>query len=183
MFKRFRRTRFHPSMRALVAQSAIAKGDLIYPLFARGGTNERNEVASMPDVFQLSIDELVKEASAAYDDGIRAVLLFGIPETKDSVGSAALDENGIIAKTLKALKSALPQMLAITDLCFCEYTDHGHCGVIDPRTNSVANDATLELLAKQALLHAKSGADMIAPSGMMDGAIAHLREALDKAGF
>ncbi|GHV02625.1 delta-aminolevulinic acid dehydratase [Campylobacterota bacterium] len=167
----------------MVQESRLSKSDLIYPLFAIGGSGVRNEIASMPGVFQLSIDELVKEAQEAHAEGIKGIMLFGIPAIKDSVGSDALSENGIIATAIRALKSAVPELLIFTDLCFCEYTDHGHCGIIDPVRGTVDNDATLEILAKQAIIHAKAGADCIAPSGMMDGTIAVLREALDGAGF
>jgi porphobilinogen synthase len=170
-------------MRSLVRESAFSKDDLIYPLFVTYGSGVRREIASMPDVFQLSIDEMILEARAAYAEGIRAVLLFGIPEVKDSVGSDALSAHGIIAEAVRALKAEVSDMLIFTDLCFCEYTDHGHCGIVDPKTGSVDNDATLELLSRQALIHAEAGADCIAPSGMMDGVVAHLRAALDGAGF
>ena len=146
------------------------------------GEGIRNEIASMPGVFQLSIDEILKECCELKSLGIKSILLFGIPSLKDSVGSDALSDDGIIASTLRAIKAEFgSSLLVITDLCFCEYTDHGHCGILDKC--SVNNDATLEISAKQALIHAKNGADMIAPSGMMDGIIACLREALDKGGF
>ena len=146
------------------------------------GQGVRNEIASMPGVFQLSIDEILKECCELKSLGIKSILLFGIPSLKDSVGSDALSDDGIIARTLRAIKAEFgSSLLVITDLCFCEYTDHGHCGVLDEC--SVNNDATLEISAKQALIHAKNGADMIAPSGMMDGIIACLREALDGGGF
>ncbi len=181
--KRFRRLRQSENLRNLLAETDLKKTDLIYPLFARFGEGIRNEVASMPGVFQLSIDELIKEAEAAYAEGICAVMLFGIPDVKDSVGSDALSSEGIIATTVRALKAALPDLVVMTDLCFCEYTDHGHCGILDPKTGSVANDATLKLLGDQAIIHAQAGADMIAPSGMMDGMIAAIRTALDSAGY
>ncbi|MDR2638578.1 MAG: porphobilinogen synthase [Helicobacteraceae bacterium] len=183
MFKRFRRLRSSANMRELVQETRLSKSDLVYPLFARFGVGVRNEIGSMPDVFQLSIDELVKEAAAARGKGIRAVMLFGLPDTKDGVGSDALSENGIIAEATRALKKAAPDLLVFTDLCFCEYTDHGHCGVIDPKSGYVDNDATLELLAKQALIHAKAGSDCVAPSGMMDGMVVAIRAALDENGF
>jgi porphobilinogen synthase len=183
MFKRFRRLRMHPNIRALVQETKLSTDDLIYPLFARPGKNQKIEVASMPGVFQMSIDVLIDECKSLESLGIKAIMLFGIPETKDSIGSDALCEHGIIASALKEIKKACPNLYVITDLCFCEYTDHGHCGILDLEHESVNNDATLEILAKQALIHAKSGADMIAPSGMMDGTIAALREALDKNGF
>ena len=146
------------------------------------GQGVRNEIASMPGVFQLSIDEILKECCELKSLGIKSILLFGIPSLKDSVGSDALSDDGIIARTLRAIKAEFgSSLLVITDLCFCEYTDHGHCGIL--AESSVNNDATLEISAKQALIHAKNGADMIAPSGMMDGIIACLREALDKGGF
>ena len=146
------------------------------------GEGVRNEIASMPGVFQLSIDEILKECCELKSLGIKSILLFGIPSLKDSVGSDALSDDGIIARTLRAIKAEFgSSLLVITDLCFCEYTDHGHCGILDKC--SVNNDATLEISAKQALIHAKNGADMIAPSGMMDGIITCLREALDKGGF
>jgi porphobilinogen synthase len=173
----------HPNIRALVQETKLSTDDLIYPLFARPGKNQKIEVASMPGVFQMSIDVLIDECKSLESLGIKAIMLFGIPETKDSIGSDALCEHGIIASALKEIKKACPNLYVITDLCFCEYTDHGHCGILDLEHESVNNDATLEILAKQALIHAKSGADMIAPSGMMDGTIAALREALDKNGF
>ena len=146
------------------------------------GQGVRNEIASMPGVFQLSIDEILKECYELKSLGIKSILLFGIPSLKDSVGSDALSDDGIIARTLRAIKAEFgSSLLVITDLCFCEYTDHGHCGILSDC--SVNNDATLEISAKQALIHAKNGADMIAPSGMMDGIITCLREALDKGGF
>jgi porphobilinogen synthase len=157
--------------------------DFIYPLFARSGEGIKKEIGSMPGVFQMSIDEIVKECGTLQTLGINAIILFGIPEVKDSVGSDALCEHGIIASTIKAVKKAYPNMFVVTDLCFCEFTDHGHCGILDMEHESVDNDATLEILAKQALVHAHAGADMIAPSGMMDGMIEALREALDSEGF
>ena len=137
----------------------------------------------MPGVFQMSIDEILKECESLKGLGIRSIILFGIPDLKDSVGSEAMCEHGIIAETLRAIKAAHPDMLVVTDLCFCEYTDHGHCGVLDPVLETVDNDITLANLAKQAVVHAKAGADMIAPSGMMDGMIEAIRQGLDEAGF
>ena len=182
MFQRFRRLRTTPALRALVRENHVRKEDLIYPLFVRPGSGIRNEVASMPGIFQLSIDEAIQEAKAAMDLGIKAVILFGIPETKDTVGSDALCDHGIIATAVRELKAALPELVVMTDLCFCEFTDHGHCGISDPIT-AVNNDKTLELLGQQALVHARAGADVIAPSGMMDGTISALREALDAEGY
>ena len=182
MFNRLRRTRLNPLVRDLVRETRLDLDNFIYPLFVVEGEGIRNEIASMPGVFQLSIDEILKECCELKSLGIKSILLFGIPSLKDSVGSDALNDDGIIARTLRAIKAEFgSSLLVITDLCFCEYTDHGHCGVLDEC--SVNNDATLEISAKQALIHAKNGADMIAPSGMMDGIIACLREALDKGGF
>ena len=182
MFNRLRRTRLNPLVRDLVRETRLDLDNFIYPLFVVEGQGVRNEIASMPGVFQLSIDEILKECCELKSLGIKSILLFGIPSLKDSVGSDALSDDGIIARTLRAIKAEFgSSLLVITDLCFCEYTDHGHCGILDEC--SVNNDATLEISAKQALIHAKNGADMIAPSGMMDGIIACLREALDKGGF
>ena len=182
MFNRLRRTRLNPLLRDLVRETRLDLDNFIYPLFVVEGQDVRNEIASMPGVFQLSIDEILKECCELKSLGIKSILLFGIPSFKDSAGSDALNDDGIIARTLRAIKAEFgSSLLVITDLCFCEYTDHGHCGILDKC--SVNNDATLEISAKQALIHAKNGADMIAPSGMMDGIIACLREALDKGGF
>ena len=182
MFNRLRRTRLNPLLRDLVRETRLDLDNFIYPLFVVEGQGVRNEIASMPGVFQLSIDEILKECCELKSLGIKSILLFGIPSLKDSVGSDALSDDGIIARTLRAIKAEFgSSLLVITDLCFCEYTDHGHCGILGE--SSVNNDATLEISAKQALIHAKNGADMIAPSGMMDGIIACLREALDKGGF
>ena len=182
MFNRLRRTRLNPLVRDLVRETRLDLDNFIYPLFVVEGEGVRNEIASMPGVFQLSIDEILKECCELKSLGIKSILLFGIPSLKDSVGSDALSDDGIIARTLRAIKAEFgSSLLVITDLCFCEYTDHGHCGILDKC--SVNNDATLEISAKQALIHAKNGADMIAPSGMMDGIITCLREALDKGGF
>lgn len=183
MFKRFRRLRMNATLRSLVRETTLSMDDFIYPLFARSGEGIKKEIGSMPGVFQMSIDEIVKECGTLQTLGINAIILFGIPEVKDSVGSDALCEHGIIASTIKAVKKAYPNMFVVTDLCFCEFTDHGHCGILDMEHESVDNDATLEILAKQALVHAHAGADMIAPSGMMDGMIEALREALDSEGF
>lgn len=185
MFKRFRRLRMSENLRALVRESAVSMQDFIYPLFVVDGKGVKNEISSMSGVFQQSIDGILNECKECESLGIRAIILFGVVENakKDSVGSDALDENGLIARTVRAIKQECPNLLVITDLCFCEYTDHGHCGIINPINKSVDNDATLEISAKQALIHAKAGADMIAPSGMMDGIIETLRKALDENGF
>ena len=185
MFKRFRRLRMSENLRALVRENAVSVQDFIYPLFVVDGKGVKNEISSMSGVFQQSIDGILSECKECESLGIRAIILFGVVENakKDSVGSDALDENGLIARTVRAIKQECPNLLVITDLCFCEYTDHGHCGIINPINKSVDNDATLEISAKQALIHAKAGADMIAPSGMMDGIIEALRKALDENSF
>jgi len=183
MFARFRRKRIHPVLRDLLEETHLNVNDFIYPLFARSGREIKDEVASMPGVYQMSIDEIVKECDALKKLGIKAIILFGIPDVKDSVGSDAMCEHGIIAETVRAVKEAHPDMFVVTDLCFCEYTDHGHCGVLDPVLETVDNDLTLDNLTKQAVVHAKAGVDMIAPSGMMDGMIQAIRGGLDDAGF
>jgi len=183
MFQRFRRNRLNPTLRALVRETHVSTDDLIYPLFIYPGKNIKTEVASMPGVYQMSLDVAIKECETLKALGLYSIILFGIPETKDSVGSDALCDHGIIANAVREIKAAHPEMFVITDLCFCEYTDHGHCGIIDHVHETVDNDATLEISAKQALVHAKAGADMIAPSGMMDGIIETLREALDANGY
>ncbi len=183
MFTRFRRKRIHPVLRDLLQETTLTVNDFIYPLFAKSGEGYKEEVASMPGVYQMSIDEIVKECEVLKALGIKSVILFGIPDVKDSVGSDAMCEHGIIAETVRAIKAAHPDMFVVTDLCFCEYTDHGHCGVLDPVLETVDNDITLDNLAKQAVVHAKAGVDMIAPSGMMDGMIQAIRKGLDNAGF
>lgn len=181
MFRRYRRLRRNSNIRDLVRETSLSVDDLIYPLFAVEGSGIKKDTPSMPGVFQLSIDEILKECDEIVSLGIKSVLLFGIPDVKDSIGSDALSQDGIIARTTKAIKDKFPNLYVITDLCFCEYTDHGHCGILCGDT--VDNDATLEISAKQALIHAKAGADMIAPSGMMDGIIETLRTALDDNGY
>jgi porphobilinogen synthase len=183
MFKRFRRLRANKTVRNLVSETTLSVQDLIYPLFIKEGKNIRREIASMPDVFQLSIDEAIKECKEIQTIGINSIILFGIPDVKDSVGSDALSGYGIIARAIREIKKECPKIMIITDLCFCEYTDHGHCGILDLENGSVNNDATLEILGQQALIHANSGVDMIAPSGMMDGTVSYLRDVLDGAGF
>lgn len=183
MFQRFRRTRLNPHLRKLVRETSVSVDDFIYPLFARSGEGIKTEVASMPGVYQMSIDEIVKECETLKSLGIYSIILFGIPDVKDSIGSDALSENGIIAQAVRAIKKTHPDMFVVTDLCFCEYTDHGHCGILDHAHETVDNDSTLEISATQAIVHAKAGADMIAPSGMMDGIIETLRNALDSHGY
>ena len=183
MFKRFRRLRINPAIRQMVRETSVCASDFIYPLFVVEGKGVKKEISSMPGVFQMSLDEILKECEIVRNLGIKAVILFGIPSLKDSVGSDALSDDGIIATALRAIKDKFPELVVITDLCFCEYTDHGHCGILDHVHQTVDNDATLEISAKQALIHARNGADMIAPSGMMDGIIATLRGALDLSGY
>ncbi|QKF82001.1 porphobilinogen synthase [Halarcobacter ebronensis] len=183
MFKRFRRLRINETLRNLVQESVLTKDDFIYPLFVKEGKGVKIEIKSMPGVFQMSIDEILKECEYIRTIGLKSIILFGIPDVKDSVGSECLCDESIIARTIRAIKAKFPDMFIVTDLCFCEYTDHGHCGILDPKTQTVDNDKTLEISAQQALVHARAGADMIAPSGMMDGIIETLRSALDKNGF
>lgn len=183
MFKRFRRLRINPAIRQMVRETSVSASDFIYPLFVVEGKGVKKEISSMPGVFQMSLDEILKECEIVRNLGIKAVILFGIPNLKDSVGSDALSDDGIIATALRAIKDKFADLVVITDLCFCEYTDHGHCGILDHVHQTVDNDATLEISAKQALIHARNGADMIAPSGMMDGIIATLRGALDLSGY
>lgn len=183
MFKRFRRLRINPAIREMVRETSVCASDFIYPLFVVEGKGVKKEISSMPGVFQMSLDEILKECEIVRNLGIKAVILFGIPSLKDSVGSDALSDDGIIATALRAIKDKFADLVVITDLCFCEYTDHGHCGILDHVHQTVDNDATLEISAKQALIHARNGADMIAPSGMMDGIIATLRGALDLSGY
>ena len=183
MFKRFRRLRINPAIREMVRETSVCASDFIYPLFVVEGKGVKKEISSMPGVFQMSLDEILKECEIVRNLGIKAVILFGIPSLKDSVGSDALSDEGIIATALRAIKDKFADLVVITDLCFCEYTDHGHCGILDHVHQTVDNDATLEISAKQALIHARNGADMIAPSGMMDGIIATLRGVLDVSGY
>ena len=155
--------------------------DLIYPLFSAFGEGIRKEISSMPGIYQQSIEHVVEEAREVYELGIPAVILFGIPETKDAVGSDAYCETGIIQNTIRAIKKEVPELIVITDVCLCEYTDHGHCGVI--KNGDIDNDATLELLAREALSHVQAGADIVAPSDMMDGRVAAIRDILDEHGY
>lgn len=180
-YYRPRRLRRTPALRNLVRETRLSRHDLILPLFVIAGQEIRNPISSMPGHYQLSVENLVAEARAAFQEGIEAVLLFGIPAHKDAQGSDALSDQGIIATALRALKDALPDLYVITDVCFCEYTSHGHCGPL--KGQEVDNDATLELLQQQAVVHARNGADMVAPSGMMDGMVGAIRRALDEEGF
>jgi len=183
MFKRFRRLRTNDTIRGLVRETILTADDFIYPLFVKNGNFGKIEIKSMPNVFQMDIENIVKECGDLINLGLKSILLFGIPDDKDDIGSECLCDNSLIARTIKAIKEKYPQMYIVTDLCFCEYTNHGHCGIIDEKTQTVDNDATLEISATQALVHAKAGANMIAPSGMMDGIIEVLRKTLDENGF
>ena len=178
---RSRRLRKSTAIRDMFRETALSKADLIFPLFIVEGDNVRKEISSMPGQFQLSIDKVIRECAELVDLGIGSVLLFGIPLEKDEVGSGAYADDGIIQRATREIKKNFPDMLVITDVCLCEYTSHGHCGVVED--GYVQNDATLELLAKEAVSHAQSGADIIAPSDMMDGRVGAIRKALDDAGF
>ena len=162
-------------------ETSLTANDFVYPLFACEGKGIRKEIRSMPGVFNFSIDELVKEAEDAKKTGVSAVIIFGLPAQKDEHGSEAFAENGIVQKAIRAIKREVKDLLVIADTCLCEYTSHGHCGLIE--NNDIANDSTLNLLAKTAISQAQSGADIIAPSGMMDGMVAAIRQGLDEAGF
>ena len=176
-----RRLRRTAALRRLVRETRLDPAGLVLPLFVRAGEKVRTPVASMPGVAQTSVDELLRDAAAAAELGIGGVILFGVPETKDATGSGAWDDEGPVQRAVRALKREVPQLLVMTDVCLCEYTDHGHCGVI--RDGDVDNDATLELLAREALSHARAGADVVAPSDMMDGRVAAIRDVLDEGGF
>ncbi|MEJ7846644.1 MAG: porphobilinogen synthase [Pyrinomonadaceae bacterium] len=176
-----RRLRKNAALRNMFRETSLAKEDFIYPLFIIEGSGIKREISSMPGQFQMSIDNILRECDELLSLGIGSILLFGIPEAKDEVGSGAYDDNGIIQKALRAVKKDFPEMLVVTDLCLCEYTSHGHCGVVEDEY--VQNDKTLELLAKEALTHAQNGADIIAPSDMMDGRVSVIRQVLDANGF
>jgi porphobilinogen synthase len=179
--KRLRRLRYNPTVRDLVRETILTKNDLIYPLFVVPGNKIKNEVRSMPGVYQMSVDIVVEECKEVERLGIPAVILFGIPDHKDEVGSGAYDPNGIIQKAVRAIKKETKKLLVITDVCLCEYTSHGHCGVLNGE--KILNDETVELLVKESVSHAEAGADIIAPSDMMDGRIGAIRKALDEKGF
>ncbi len=182
---RMRRLRYHPGVRNLVRDVTVSPANLILPLFVRPGEKLRRPIGAMPGHDQISPDLLPAEGKEIADLGIGGVILFGIPDSKDAEGSDATSESGIIAQAVAKLKEAVPDLLVITDVCFCEFTDHGHCGVLTERGGQmdVDNDATLDMLARQAVVHAKAGADIVAPSGMMDGMIAAIRGGLDFAGY
>jgi porphobilinogen synthase len=177
--------RYHPLVRELVRETRLAPANFVLPLFVRAGKNEKQEIRSMPGHFQWSPDRLAEEIREIADLGLGGILLFGIPAKKDATGSDSYSDGGIVQQAIRAAKQAAPNLLVITDVCFCEYTDHGHCGVLNEKTGrmDVDNDATLELLANQAVSHAKAGADVVAPSGMMDGMVGAIRAGLDSAGF
>jgi len=180
----FRRLRLNENLRDLVRETSVTTDDLIMPIFIKENFLGKNEVSSMPGIYQFGEDSYLDEIEELISLGIKAVIIFGIPELKDSCGSDALDENGLIARSVRKIKEKFgDKILVITDLCFCEYTDHGHCGIINPKLKTVDNEATLKISAKQALVHAAAGADIIAPSGMMDNIISTLREALDNNGY
>ncbi|MDP2681883.1 MAG: porphobilinogen synthase [Deltaproteobacteria bacterium] len=176
-----RRLRKNEMIRRMVRETTLSIDDLILPLFVTFGRNVKKPISSMPGHYQMSVDNLAKEAKEIKSLGIPAVILFGIPEHKDEIGSEAYNPKGIIQQAIKTIKNKSPELVVITDVCMCEYTSHGHCGII--KNNDVDNDATLELLAKEALSHAKAGADMVAPSDMMDGRVGAIRKALDENGF
>jgi len=176
-----RRLRESPLLRSMVRETALRVDDFVYPLFAVHGRGVREPISSMPGQCRLSIDELLKECKDAASMGIPAVLLFGLPRDKDPRGTEAYAEDGIIQQAVRAVKDTIPDLLVITDVCLCEYTSHGHCGVVED--GRVKNDPTLELIARTAVSHAEAGADMVAPSDMMDGRVAAIREGLDEAGF
>ena len=178
---RMRRLRRTPAIRDLVRETRLQLDDLVYPLFVMAGENVKNPIASMPGVFQLSIGNLLPEIREVVALGLKAVLLFGIPAHKDAAATGAYDHEGIVQMAVRAIKDEFPDLVVITDVCLCEYTDHGHCGVV--QEGEVLNDVTLELLSKMAITHAESGADIVAPSDMMDGRVAAIRNALDDEGL
>jgi porphobilinogen synthase len=181
LFHRPRRLRRTETMRALVRETRLAPEDFILPLFACAGEKVRREIPSMPGVYNLSVDEIAREAAAASETGVKGVILFGLPETKDDAGSGAYHENGVVQQAVRAIRNSAPDLVIMADTCLCEYTSHGHCGVV--RDGEVLNDPSLELLARTAVSQAEAGADVVAPSAMMDGQVSAIREALDDAGF
>src|SRR5688500_8839353 len=176
-----RRLRRREGVRAMVRETRLAPEDLVLPLFACPGEGVRREVSSMPGVFNLSTDQIAREASAAFDAGVPAVILFGLPESKDETATGAYAERGVVQQAIRAVRRAVPEMVVIADTCLCEYTSHGHCGVV--REGEVLNDLSLELLARTAVSQAEAGADVVAPSAMMDGQVQTIREALDDEGY
>jgi len=178
---RARRMRSSDAMRRMVRETIVTPADFVYPLFVTHGKGVKKEISSMPGNYQQSVDNIVKDCKEVKSLGIPAVLLFGIPEKKDAKGSEAYADNGIVQQAVKAIKDAFPDLLVITDVCLCEYTDHGHCGIV--KGDKILNDPTVDLLCKEALSHAKAGADIVAPSDMMDGRVGAIRESLDEKGF
>lgn len=181
MIHRPRRLRQSPTLRSMLQETRLHPSNLIYPLFACPGEGVRHEVRSMPGVFNLSVDELVKEAEDAHRAGVSSIIIFGLPESKDEIGSGAYAEDGITQRAIRALKREVKGLLVLADTCLCEYTSHGHCGVLE--NQDVANDPTLAILGRTAVSQAEAGADVIAPSGMIDGMVGAIRESLDNAGF
>ena len=181
MINRPRRLRRTPAIRALVRETRLTPDNFVLPLFVCPGDAVRREISSMPGVFNLSVDEVVKESAAAYDSGVRSIILFGLPESKDELASGAYAEDGIVQRAIRAIRHSCPELIIIADTCLCEYTSHGHCGVV--RGGEVLNDESLELLARTAVSQAAAGADIVAPSAMMDGQVGAIREALDDADF
>lgn len=177
-----RRLRQNEAFRRMIRETALSVNDLILPLFVVEGKGIKNPVPSMPGTYQLSIDNLIRTSKKAFELGIPAIMLFGIPDKKDPLGTGAYAKDGIVQKATKALKNKLPDLMVITDVCLCQYTDHGHCGLVTDK-GQIDNDATLDLIARTALSHSKSGADMVAPSDMMDGRVAEIRDTLDENGF
>ncbi|HEY0004361.1 MAG TPA: porphobilinogen synthase [Pyrinomonadaceae bacterium] len=176
-----RRLRRREALRALVREVRLGSEDFVLPLFACAGKGVRREVSSMPGVYNLSVDEIAREAAQAYEIGVRGVILFGLPEAKDETATGAYAENGVVQQAVRAVRRAAPELVVIADTCLCEYTSHGHCGIV--REGEVLNDETLELLARTAVSQAEAGADIVAPSAMMDGQVGAIREALDQSGF
>ena len=181
MIIRPRRLRQNPTIRKMVRETTLSVKDFIYPLFVKHGHDKKDPITSMPGQYQFSVDRIVKEAEEIWSLGIPSILLFGLPDKKDALGTRSYAEDGVVQRAVSAIKERVPEMLTITDVCLCEYTDHGHCGIIEG--GKVDNDATLELLTRQAVSHAKAGADFVAPSDMMDGRVAAIREGLDANHF
>lgn len=176
-----RRLRANENLRRMIRETRLSVDDLIYPMFVVPGKKVKKEISSMPGNFQQSVDRILEDAREVYDLGIPAILLFGIPEKKDAVGSGAYDPKGPVQEAIKAIKKKIPGLIVITDVCLCEYTSHGHCGIV--KKGIILNDPTLKLLSKEALSHVRAGADMVAPSDMMDGRVAAIRDTLDREGF
>jgi porphobilinogen synthase len=181
LIHRPRRLRRSAAIRLLVREARLSRDDFVLPLFVCAGKSVRREVSSMPGVFNLSVDEVIEEASSAFDKGVRSVILFGLPEAKDELASGAYAEDGVVQQAIRGIRAAVPELVVIADTCLCEYTSHGHCGVV--RGGEVLNDESLELIARTALSQAEAGADIVGPSAMMDGQVAAIRETLDASGF